>query len=231
MKIVLFGILTFLMTFSAISAEKAEKKFDWYQEYYKDPRPELFELEVLKRQQQGVFLQNESLYPSAAFFSQLFTQNEVALEQWFSIIDLFSKDERKVFLTALYWADSAKAAEKLENYRLNDKKMKKFVDKLVESPRPDFRKISNPTPLELDACWASCFATGDDDFVNVVIKCAVSSPENKSGRRNKMAASMSLRKMAKSNPDVKKACLSFQKTAGQREKVTLNILLGIKVKK
>jgi hypothetical protein len=223
-----FHVVLYAAIAHAVSLHAASKEIsdDWFQQYYQHPSPERFETEVQKLQQRGALSTKNAYYSMAAFSARLFALNGDKVQQWMSVVDRFPEQDRKVFVTALRWADTTNTISLLKQYALARGEFGKYCSQILASVPPDFKTLTDPTPNELDGCWGSFFVTGDKDYVLTVIRCAVAprKPDSKNVLAQQ-AARWSLKALCRTHPSVVKIKDQFCATASEEQKKVLDKFL------
>ena len=209
-----------------MAAGAAEKPDDsWLQRYYEHPQPERFEQEVAKWQKAGALHSPNALPPTAAFFSRLFqTASAEQLDRWCAAVRGLPRADQKVFLIALWWADTPATKDALRAFIDQAGPDAESLRELWRLPPPDFTKLNDPAPGELDMCWGAFFATGEAAYALPVIRCAVRPAKEGVADLTRQAARWSLKALCATHPRLREIRDRFYETAAPQERRSLDEL-------
>lgn len=192
----------------------------FYMSYYKNPQPEKIG-ELMKKDAELIDLTKDlgSLPGKVGFYMEVFKRNPKLVPQWIKEVSNFPPLARQVYLTSLSLVDTPEAKEEVKKYLEHDPlalHMAKNMDKDLRTPK-DLDKTENPSAL--DMAWGSFFGSGDPEYVQAIIRCAV---RPKMAAKNtvdvtQQAARWSVKTIGKSNADVKKIADNYLKTRSKEE--------------
>lgn len=105
------------------------------------------------------------------FLSEVFKKYPEKLPFWNSVFKELSAGGKQTVWDALWWAHTAKSLDMLRQIKVNsDGPTKKYVTTLLVSKFTPLEKMEIITPEDLDNNWAGFIASGNEIFVNNIIK-------------------------------------------------------------
>jgi len=218
-------LVALVASFGSLRAsDKAEgnAEEDWMQFYYQKPAPTRLEAEFTQYSRLGYLHKDGSVPPIAAFLGQLCVQNENLLPQWEAFFLKLPKEDRSLFVVALWLAHSDAAQKKLEELATRNDEMGQRAKAVVgKPPARDLRKITAQAPEELDMCWGAFFATGDQGYALTVLRYAAKIPKPGAIDLTHESAKWSVLALTRTHPRIREIRDEFLRTASEEEKKQL----------
>lgn len=207
-------------------ADAADKPDDsWVQRYYERPSPERFEEEVANWQKAGVLRSASALPALAAFLSRLFrTAPAAQLDRWFGLVRGLPREDQKIFLIALWWADSPVAREAFETFIHRAGPGAAGMEGLLRLEPPSLVNLVDPTVEEIDMCWGAFFATGEAAYALPVIRRAATSARQDATDQTRQAARWSLKSLCATHPRLREIRDEFYQGATPEQARSLDDL-------
>ena len=195
----------------------------WIQQYYRDPHPERFEVEVQKMETSGALHSNDALPSLAEFFACLFRSAQPEqFAQWIKTIGALPEADRRPFLIAMHWANTNASQAALVAIATGKGDAAGYAKKLLEMPIPSLETLADPKVAEIDMCWAAFMATGDPTYALIVIHCAVRPTKGDvQVDTSQEAARWSLKALCETHPKLRQIKDDFYRTASPAERRAL----------
>jgi hypothetical protein len=145
----------------------------WLMTYYQKPDPANVARRISQLSKTGLLAKEGSEKLTGAFFARVFAANSDWVNEWCRAIDALPPQEQMRLWRAMHWAQTDTTTRVLAVRASRNDEVAHFCREIVATPVPNFRSIEKPDPDDLDASWASFFASGEPAYVENVIRCAL----------------------------------------------------------
>lgn len=154
MKRISPSIIILLLSFSSIA------KADWVMDYYKNPTPDAFVLEVQNLSKLGVLSDKEYNQNISVFLSRILADNPDKTLVWMKALEGLNKADMEPVFYAVWLSNTRESKEYLKSIGATE---------ALETKPTDFLQVPINSPNTLDALWAYFFATGQKEPIKKII--------------------------------------------------------------
>lgn len=142
----------------------------WFNQYYKNPQPELVPHRVAILSRMGTFEDKTAAAQAVGFFAKVFAQNPEKVQGWFTTFRELPLRDQRVLAAGLWLSgvDNADTQLRLVGARLGST----LVEELLASSPRALREIPIDSDLAMHAQWGAFVASGDSVYIGNILTAA-----------------------------------------------------------
>jgi len=139
------------ITFFSFNAFSSEEIGHWLINYYKNPNPDDFVIEVKKLSKEGILGDPKHKQNVAVFLSQVLAANPSKTSEWLKKLHSLNKTDMEPVFYAVWLSDTQESKEYLKSIGAKE---------ALKTKPTNFLEIEIDNPSTLDALWSYFFASG-----------------------------------------------------------------------